>query len=67
MNMLFHKLNPYLSGASGNKLATSILVRLSGLTSPWREINRKLRFSIREDDLKGEHFLFDGAVWNLHD
>lgn len=35
------------------------------LPSPWREIDRKLRFSISEDDLKGESVLFDGAVTNL--
>jgi hypothetical protein len=34
-------------------------------TSPWREIDRKLRFSISEDDLTGESVLFDGAVTNL--
>jgi hypothetical protein len=50
----------------GNKL-TIYHSESPALTSPWREIDRKLRFSIREDDLKGEHFLFDGAVWNLHD
>jgi hypothetical protein len=30
--------------------------------SPWRERDRKLRFSIRETDLKHEGVLFDGAV-----
>ena len=34
-------------------------------TSPWREIGRSLRFSISEDDLKGNSVLFDGAVTNL--
>ena len=33
--------------------------------SPWREIGRSLRFSISEDDLKGNSVLFDGAVTNL--
>lgn len=33
--------------------------------SPWREIGRRLRFSIGEDDLKGNNVLFDGAVTNL--
>jgi hypothetical protein len=33
--------------------------------SPWREIGRRLRFSIEEDDLKGNSVLFDGAVTNL--
>ncbi len=32
------------------------------LVSPWRGINQKLRFSIKEDDLKHEGTLFDGAV-----
>jgi hypothetical protein len=35
------------------------------VTSPWRELDRTLRFSISEDDLKGESVLFDGAVTNL--
>jgi hypothetical protein len=50
----------------GNKL-TIYHSESPTLTSPWREINRKLRFSIREDDLKADHFLFDGAIRNLHD
>ena len=33
--------------------------------SPWREIGRRLRFSISEDDLQGSNVLFDGAVTNL--
>ncbi len=33
--------------------------------SPWREIGRRLRFSISEDDLQGNSVLFDGAVTNL--
>jgi len=35
------------------------------LTSPWRDIDHKLRFTMSEDDLKGESVLFDGAVTNL--
>lgn len=31
-------------------------------SSPWREINRKLKFSIKQDDLEHEGVLFDGAV-----
>lgn len=30
--------------------------------SPWREISRKVKFSIKEDDLTHEGVLFDGAV-----
>ena len=33
--------------------------------SPWREIGRRLRFSISEDDLKGNSVLFDGAVTDI--
>ncbi|HBY95510.1 MAG TPA: hypothetical protein DEP84_16400 [Chloroflexi bacterium] len=36
-------------------------------TSPWREINRKMRFSMKEGDLKGEQLLFDGAVYDVRD
>ena len=33
--------------------------------SPWREINRKLRFSIEEEYLNSDNLLFDGALHHL--
>lgn len=39
----------------------------ANVDSLWRNIHGKLRFSIREDDLKSETLLFDGAIWNLRE
>jgi hypothetical protein len=36
-------------------------------SSPWRQAGRKLRFGIREEDLRNLQVLFDGAVEDLQD
>jgi hypothetical protein len=33
--------------------------------SPWRGINRKVRFLIRQSDIISEDSIFDGAIQNL--